>query len=275
MFLAYAWLRFDVILRITFKDNWTPRYEFMASIFGEKDSEDFLKHRVKLVKARNRPKVQIVTADMVETKVKEFLKTKNTTKSGQEERFSMIKRLIYWSTDQDINQQNADSYKTRTAIVDALLNVMFQNALAEETEMILDGLKKIVFSRITYLGSKGEPSPVVHDAIISGVGRILTSHFNELIRIRDQNLDKLTKVKLIKEIHESKDKQGSLAFSGVDRKDDTYRNRYPLPDKYSRLLLEILKHYRYSAWPESREKTETLIKQMEDNLGFSLEETFE
>ena len=150
---------------------------------------------------------------------------------------------------------------------------MFQNSLASELETILTGLQKIVFSRITYLGIKGEPSPIVHDTIIAGIGRILTSHFNEVIRLRNEQLDKLTKIKMIKEIQKAKKDTGSLAFSGdAVSKNDDFRNKFPLENSQSKKLLKILNHYQFSAWPESRDKAIELKSSMEKQLGFSLEE---
>lgn len=276
IFIAYAWLRFDPIIYLAFRKDWTPRYEFMASIFGEKDVSKFLKYRVKLVKARNKKLPPIIQPNQVDEKVEQFIKSNVKTKTGRKNRIEIINKFIFWATDEEINRFNIDSYKTRSSIIEALLSVIFQNSIGDEACVILKGLKKIVFSRTTYLGSKGEPSPVVHDTIIAGVGRILVSHFNELSRLRDERLDKLTKVQLIKEINEANKEKGSLAFSArTIRKNDDYKHKFPLEDKYTNLLIEILKHYRFSAWPDSRERAVSLIKDMESQLGFSLESTLD
>lgn len=272
MFLSYLWLRLDPIIYITFRKNWTPRYEFLASIFGEKDTDRFLKHRVQVVKARHQKKPPVILPSQVDKKTQEFLKAKPDTTLGRYKRKEVINTLIFWATDTAINQYNIDSYKTRSIIVDSLLNLMFQNSLTDESVIILNGLKKIVFSRVTYLGAKGEPSPVVHDTIIAGVGHLLTAHYNELVRQRDEKLDKLTKIKLIKEIKKADKDTGSLAFSGTPRKADEYKHQFPLETKYAQLLLKILKHYRFSAWPDSRQRAKNLIESMEEQLGFKLED---
>ena len=275
IFLTYAWLRFDPILRLAFGNNWTPRYEFMASIFGEEEAEQFLKSRVELIKARDKKLAPYILPSNVDKKTIEFLKTKQDSKAGLKKRQQIIETLIFWALDPDINQQNIESYKTRSAIIDSLLGVIFQNSLADETEQILAGIKEIVFSRVTYLGAKGEPSPAVHDVIISGVGRILNTHFGEVVRLREERLEELTKIKLIKEIKKEDGGTGSLAFSGGHRKDDPYRHKFPLPSKEAKMLLKILKHYQYSAWPDSRETAIKLIKSMEKKLGFDLEENLD
>lgn len=272
MFLSYLWLRLDPILYITFRKNWTPRYEFLASIFGEKDTDKFLRRRVQVVKARHQKRPAVILSSQVDKKTQEFLKAKPDTKSGRHKRKEVINTLIFWATDPAINQYNIESYKTRSAIVDSLLNFIFQNSLTDESIIILNGLKKIVFSRVTYLGAKGEPSPIVHDAIIAGVGHLLTAHYSELVRQRDEKLDKLTKIKLIKEIKKADKDTGSLAFSGTPRQDDEYKHQFPLEPKYAQLLLKILKHYRFSAWPDSRQRAESLIESMEKQLGFKLED---
>jgi len=272
MLLTYLWLRFDPILRITFKKNWTPRYEFLASIFGKKEAERFLRQRMHLIRTRSKKKPPVILSSVVDKKTQQFLKTNPDTPDGRAKRKEIIALLLFWATDTAINRYNTDSYKTRSAIIDNLLNILFQNALANETERILVGLKKIVFSRVTYLGAKGEPSPVVHDVIISGVGRLLTFHYNEVVRQRDEKLDKLTKIKLIKEIKKVDQETGSLAFSGTARKADAFKHQFPLEIEYAKLLLKILNHYRFSAWPESREKAEKLIQSMEKQLGFKLKE---
>lgn len=273
LFITYIWLRIDPILRLAFGRNWTPRYEFMASIFGEETADNFLQNRVKIVKAREAEKAPYILPSNVNKKVDKFLKIDLNLKKSQEERKEILETLIFWALDPNINQQNIDSYKTRSTIVGSLLGMIFQNCLADEVEIILSGLKKIVFSRVTYLGSKGEPSPIVHDTIITGVGRILTSHFDELVRIREEKLEELTRIKLIKEIKKDSESTGSLAFSGSTKKDDQYRNKFPLPSKTTKMLLDVLKHYQYSAWPESRKTAKKLIERMEKRLGFKLEES--
>lgn len=274
LLITYLWLRFDPILYMTFRKDWTPRYEFLASIFGETDADKFLIHRVNLVKARNKilPPV-ILTAD-VDNRITEFLKIKPSVKINKNKRLAIIDQLIFWAVDPEINRFNIDSYKSRSAIVDGLLNPIFQNSLTSEINCILDGLKQIVFSRVTYLGSKGEPSPVVHNVILSDAARILTFHFNELVRLRDEKLDKMIKVKLIKEIQKSKSETGSLAFSAEPRIEEDFQARYPLPRYQAKLLWKILTHYRFSAWPESREKATKLIDNFHKQLGFPPEELF-
>lgn len=274
MLVAYLWLRFDPILYITFRKDWTPRYEFLAGIFGETDAEKFLAHRVDLVKARNKILPPVILLTDVDKKITEFLKIKPVSRLNKTKRLAIINQLIFWAVDPEINRFNIDSYKSRSAIVDGLFNPIFQNSLISEINFILDGLKKIVFSRVTYLGSKGEPSPVVHNVILSGAARILTFHFNELVRLRDEKLDKMIKVKLIKEIQKSKSETGSLAFSAEPRIDEDFQARYPLPNYQAKLLWKILTHYRFSAWPESREKAAKLIDNFHKQLGFSPEELF-
>lgn len=274
MFGAYIWLRFDPILRLTFKNDWTPRYEFLANIFGEKDAEKFLAHRVKLVKARNKILPPLIDCQEIEEKTSEFIKTKPNSKAHRVKRLAIINKLFFWALDPEINRFNIDSYKSRSAIVDNLLNTIFQNSLISEISTILDGLKKIVYSRVTYLGTKGEPSPIVHDVILSSVSRILFSHFNELIRLRDEKLDKLTKIYLIKEINKSKGGTGSLAFSASSKVEEDFQNRFPLPNYQAKILWKILTHYQFSAWPDSREKAARLIDNFQKQLGFSPEELF-
>lgn len=272
MFLTYVWLRLDPVLRLAFGRGWAPRYEFMASLFGEEDAEKFLAHRVKLVAARNKKLPPAILPSQVVKLTNEFIQQKIDTTKGRLKRQEIINTLLFWALDPEINQFNIESYQTRSAIVDNLLSVIFNNALIDEADTVLEGLRKIVFSRITYLGAKGEPSPVVHDVIISGVGRLLTSHFYEIIRLRDEKLDKLTKIKLIKEIQKSKGTTGSLAFSAEPKLKDELQHKFPLPDKTAAMLYRILEHYLYSAWPDSREKTEKLLADMKKQLGFSPEE---
>ncbi len=274
MLLTYLWLRFDPILALTFKKDWTSRYEFLAGVFGEHDAEKFLEHRVQLVKARNKKLPPLILTRNIDQQTEAFLKISPKTKIGQEKRLSIINKLLFWALDREINEFNIDSYRSRSAIVQVLTGLFFQNGLIPEINLILNGLKKIVFSRVTYLGAKGEPSPIVHDAIIAGTARILTAHINELIRIRDEKLDKLTKVKLIKEIQKTKGGTGSLAFSAHVRTDDDFKNKYPLPQYQAKLLWLILDHYRFSSWFESREKTKKIICGLEKQFGFPLDEFF-
>jgi len=273
MLWAYLWLRFDPIIRITFRDNWEPRADFMKITFGEEDTREFLKQRGKKVKTRDKQLAPIILPSHADKKVTEFLKQKVTTKAGKLKRKQIIDQLIFWATDKDINRHNIESYRTRSAIVENLLTAMFLNSLLQEGKTILEGLRKIVFSRTTYLGSKGEPSPIVHDVIIRNVGRLLALNFEELIRLRDEKLEKMTKIKIIKEIQKTKAETGSFAFSGLTPdKYDEYRHKFPLEQDQADLLIKIIQHYRFSAWPDSRQRAEELIENNEKQLGFSLEE---
>ena len=268
MLITYFWLRLDPILYVTFRKDWTPRFEFMANIFGEEDTEKFLRNRVSLVKARNKTLPPVILVKEIDKLTDSFLGAQKL------KRTEIIDTLIFWAMDKEINEFNIDSYKTRQAIVWALTGIIFQNSLAGEIDQILLGLKRIVFSRVTYLGAKGEPSPDVHEAIISGTAKIFTGHISALIRQREEKLDKLTKIKLIKEIHKSKSDGRSLAFSADIREDDEFKQKFPLPVNQAKLLWEILSHYRYSAWPDSRERTEKVINKLTKQLGFPLDELF-
>lgn len=271
----YVWLRFDPIIFLAFRKDWHPRYDFMANMFGEKDTESFFIQRGKLVERRRKKNTPILPSH-VSKLVTKFLTKDSTTKTGRQQRLTIINKLIFWATDSEINRTNINSYQTRTVIVEALLGSVFQNSLIEEINIILENFNRIVFSRITYIGSKGEQSPIVHDAIISGVGRVLTSHFNEITRLRDEKLEKLTVIKMVKEIQKSKKDTGSLAFSGdITKKDDPYRNKFPLTNQQAKSLFKILKHYQFSAWPDSRAEAKKLLESMEKQLGFNLEESFE
>lgn len=271
---TYLWLRFDPIIYLTFRKDWTPRYEFMANIFGEKDTDVFLAHRVKLVKARNKKLTPIILISHIDKEIDKFMHLNPAKKAARKKKLAIIANLLFWATDKKINENNIDSYKTRAAIIDALTGIIFQNSLNSETELIFQGLKEISFSRITYLGAKGELSPVVHQAIISGVARILTAHVYEVVRARDEKLDKLTKVRLIKEIHKPKAGSGSLAFSADWQRQDDFSNKFPLPLHQVKLLKGILDHYRFSAWFEAREQTQLALKRLEKILGFPLDEFF-
>jgi len=185
--------------------------------------------------------------------VQRFFKADLKSKAGREKRLEIIKRLIFWCTDEAINQVNIDSYLTRMTIIDTLFNQMFQNSLVAEGELIMTGLRPIVFSRITHTTHKGEPSPLVHDVIIKAVGRLLASHYNEVNRLSHASLDKMTKVQIIREIQKAKKGGGSLAFSAELTKKDEFQHKFPLPKGQVKLLNEILKHYSHSGWPDSRE----------------------
>ena len=271
LFIIYLWLRFDLVLRIAFGNSWKSRFEFMAQLFGEADTEKFLAHRVKLVLYRRRPRVPIILPSDVEKLTSQFLRLKNTHKTGRKNRLAIINKLIFWATNPEINRENVDSYKTRSAIVSTLLNVIFHNSLYAESELILNSLQAIVFSRVTYIGKKGEPSPIVHDVILTGVSQILVRHFSEIVRLRDQKIDKLTTIQLIKELNKAKGGTGSLAFSGeATKRHDEYRHKFPLSSTHVELLYRILEHYTFSAWPDSRDKAISVVNNLESQLKTDL-----
>ena len=271
LLLAYLWLRFDLLLRIAFGNNWKSRFEFMAQLFGEEDAERFLAHRVNLFLKRSLPQTPIILPSDVAKLTRGFIKQRVTSKNGRQRRRKIIKQLIFWATDPEINKENVDSYSTRSAIIQTLLNVIFHNSLYEESELILNSLQSIVFSRVTYIGHKGEPSPVVHDVILSAVSQLLVRHFSEIVRLRDQRIDKLTTIQLIKELNKSKGGTGSLAFSGeIGHKHDEYRHKFPLSPRHVFLLYRILEHYTFSAWPDSREKAISVVNNLESQLKTDL-----
>jgi hypothetical protein len=240
-------------------------------MFGEKDTKDFLDKRVKLVEERKKARAPLILPSQIDKEVKQFFSTSVASKTGRAKRLKMIKNLIFWGTDLEINKQNIDSYKTRSHIIESMLNVMFQNSLAEESDLIISSLKNFVFSREIDTGSRGELSPEVHQQLIKSVGRLLAAHLNEVERISHQNLDKMTKIQLIKELQKAKKDTGSLAFSGnVVKKDDQFKHKFPLTDNHVELLKSILRHFRYSGWPESRERAEELIASLHDHLGFDI-----
>jgi len=271
LFLIYIWLRFDLVLRIAFGNNWKSRFGFMAQLFGEEDAERFLAHRVNLSLKRGRPQIPIILPSDVAKLTRQFLKHKATGKTGRKDRIAIINKLIFWSTDQEINKENVDSYQTRSAIIQALLNAIFHNSLFEESELILNSLQPLVFSRVTYIGHKGEPSPIVHDVILSAVSQLLVRHFSEIVRLRDQRIDKLTTIQLIKELNKAKGGTGSLAFSGeIGHRHDEYRHKFPLSPHHVYLLYRILEHYTFSAWPDSREKAKSVVANLESQLKTDL-----
>ncbi|MEA3355669.1 MAG: hypothetical protein U9Q63_04285 [Patescibacteria group bacterium] len=239
-------------------------------MYGEKEAEKFLNTRIQLVKKRNKKPIPVILSSQIDKQTNLFLQTDLTTQAGRKKRQSIINLLIFWALDKDINSQNIDSHKIRSTIINSLLGTIFQNSLIDEVNLTLIGLKKIVFSRATYLGAKGEPSPIVHNQIIKGVGKILIAHFNEINKYKEQRLNQLTKIKLIKEIQKDKEGGGSLAFSGTTQKNDQYRNKFPLPNKTTHMLISILKHYQFSSWPDSREAAKNLIESIEKQLGFKL-----
>lgn len=271
LFLTYLWLRLDLVLRLAFGNNWKSRFEFMAQLFGREEAEKFLAHRVNLQSERNKSPVPIILPTDVAKLTRLFFRHKVTAKGGRKERLAIIRRLIFWATDPEINKENVDSYKTRSSIIEALLNVIFHNSLYEESELILESLKPIVFSRVTYIGLKGEPSPLVHNVILSAVSQLLIRHFSEIVRLRDQRLDKLTTIQLIRELSRNKGSTGSLAFSGeaVNRPDE-FRHKFPLSPRHVYLLYKILEHYTFSAWPDSREKAQSVVSNLESQLKTSL-----
>ena len=266
----YAWLRFDPVLWITFRGDWKPRYDFMAALFGQVDTTKFLDHRVKLVKFRNKQLTPIILPSHVGREVETFFKQNLKSKSGRVKRMEIINQLIFWCTDQEINFVNIDSYRTRISLIEALFNQMFQNSLSDEGDLIMASLKPIVFSRVSHTNIKGEPSPLVHDIILKAVGRLLISHFNELKRLRHDSLDKLTKVQIILELQKAK-KGGSLAFSADwAKKKDEFQHKFPLPGDQVNQLVEILRHYQHSAWPDSREQAIELERTITYDLGFDI-----
>lgn len=271
LFLTYLWLRFDLVLRLAFGNSWKSRFEFMAQLFGEADTQEFLRHRVNLVLERKKPPVPIILPSHVDRLTRQFLKTQPITKTGRKDRQAIINKLIHWATDPEINKENIDSYKTRSAIIESLLNVIFHNSLYDESELILNSLSAIVFSRVTYIGRRGEPSPIVHNVILSAASRLLNRHFSEIIRLRDQRIDKLTTIQLIRELNKAKGGTGSLAFSAetVKRRDE-FRHKFPLSSRHVYLLYKILEHYTFSAWPDSREKALSEVANLESQLKTSL-----
>lgn len=271
VWLIYVWLRFDPVLWITFKHDWKPRYDFMAALFGQVDTTKFLDHRVKLVRERNRPLVPIILPSRVGRDVNHFFKADVTTKAGREKRLEIVKRLIFWCTDEAINEVNIESYRTRMSIIEALFNQMFQNSLKDEGDIIMASLKPMVFSRVSHTNVKGEPSPLVHDIILKAVGRLLISHFSELKRLSHVSLDKLTKVQIIRELQKAKKGGGgSLAYSAEVTKKDAYQHKFPLPADQVKLLVETLNHYSHSGWPDSREQAQELTRTISVDLGFDI-----
>jgi len=270
MLTVYLWLRFDPVIRLGFGTNWLPRYEFMMQIFGESATQEFFRHRQNLVQLRKKKIIPYILPSTIEQKTNEFLKIKISNKTCREKRLAIIKKLIFWATDPEINRENIDSYQTRSAIVNALFDTIFSHSLYSESDLILNSLDKIVFNRVTYQGHRGEPSPIVHDTILLSVGRLLQRHFNEIFRLRDLQIDKMTTMQILKELNKSHSGTGSIAFSGELKTQNEFRHKFPLTAKHAKFLFAILNHYQFSAWPDSRENAKKIISDLEDQLKMPL-----
>ncbi|MBU0619262.1 hypothetical protein KKD62_03440 [Patescibacteria group bacterium] len=114
-------------------------------------------------------KLNFVTASEVFSRAQVFIRADSFAT-----RKKTLKNLIFLAVDKTYNSSWKGSHFTRKAVVEALLQKCFpQVKNPHEEELIISGIKKIVFSKQTLLPIKGEAAPEVQSAIINNLDLLL------------------------------------------------------------------------------------------------------
>lgn len=255
--LVAAWLKYDPFVRLVAKDNDRARYDAMLAMAGEKPAQKFFG-----VRKKYQPLPKLIFPSDVRRREQEFL-------DDPDKRTRIIRELIYWGRDEYLNTENIDSHLTRLQIIQALLGIMFLNSDSAQERLIIDGLKVLVLSRETSLGKTGEQSPLVHQEIIDRVAEIL--RYNEMVlknKIQAQS-EKVLRAQLLKTIQGLKESTHRSAYYVADdqkRRPKTVAERFPLNSETEAGLLDIVRHYTYSVWPEIKSQAQSLLKKLDVHI---------
>ncbi len=253
--LLAAWLKHDPFVKLISKDNETIHHDVMLALAGEKAAKRFYKHIRNL-----KPRPKLVYPRDVREKEQDFL-------DKPQHRTRIVRELVYWGTDEYLNSENPDSHSTRMQIVNSLLGPILINSSPEQEKLIIDGLKVIIITRRTSLGKNGETSPLVHQEILDTVCDLL--RYNQIVKenLALHHTHVAMRSQLIKTIQNLKERSHHSAYYVADdriRRQRSIAEKFPLKDATYRGLIEIVRHYTFSAWPDFRTKAQDLLVELKE-----------
>jgi len=252
--LIGLWLKHDPFIKIVAGDNHEIRRDAMLALLGENAAQRYMQ------RSKMTLPTPIVHPSHVRQKADEFLE-------DPQKRSRIIHQLVHWGSDTKINQENPDSHKTRMQIIHSLMGPLFLNSSPEQEKLIIEGLKVLVVTKTTSLGKTGEISPLVHHEILEKVSELLRYHYALITNQQKSHTEAIIRAHLLKSIQGLKETGHRSAYYVADdqaRRKRLIAEKFPLkPDTYQGLL-EIARHYTFSANTDFRRSSQKLLQDIKE-----------
>jgi len=235
-----AWLKYDPLISIVVKNDDEVRRDVMLNLLGPKAAvEHFGKFPPR------KPGMGTIYPQTVREVVNQSL-------NDSKERTELIKKLVYWATDPEINGLYIDSHLSRIQIVNSLLGPIFFNSNANQEDLICKGLKYLLVKKQTSIGKPGEQSYEVHDVLLGKIIEILVHNQKVIINKAVKEAEEKMRVHLLRQIQELRGERATTVTYGLDLKvkvSKIVKEKFPLRSETVQHFEEMLEFYAHSSWP--------------------------
>lgn len=252
--LITLWLKHDPFIKLVAGPNEEIRRDAMLALLGDQAARRYLKNS-KFIPT------PIIHPRQIRAKEDEFL-------NFPEKRIEIIHQLVRWGSDPKINEENPDSHKTRVQIIHSLLGPLFLNSDESAERLIIQGLKVLVVTKTTNLGTTGEISPLVHHEILQKTSELLRYHHAVVTNQIKNHTETVIRAQLMKTIQGLKERGHRSAYYVADdqaTRKKLIASKFPLAKDTYQGLLDIARHYTFSAWPEFRTKAQQLLEDINES----------
>ena len=236
-----AWLKYDPLVSAIVKNDDNTRRDVMLNILG---TQAAMRHFGKFPprKAYEGP----IFPDLVRIEVEASI-------DDQAKRTRLIKTLIRWATDPQVNNRYIRSHLTRIQIVRSLLGQVFFNATKSQEDLLLKGLKFMIAKKMTVIGELGEQSADVHDVLLERISEILIHNQKVIIKKAVSEAEEKMRVHLMRQIQEMRGEKHPSSFVSSDLKNKVrfiVKEKFPLSPEAVRHLEDMLEFYlNQDKWP--------------------------
>ena len=236
-----AWLKYDPLVSAIVKNDDNTRRDVMLNILG---TQAAMRHFGKFPprKAYEGP----IFPDLVRREVEASI-------DDQAKRTRLIKTLIRWATDPQVNNRYIRSHLTRIQIVRSLLGQVFFNATKSQEDLLLKGLKFMIAKKMTVIGELGEQSADVHDVLLERISEILIHNQKVIIKKAVSEAEEKMRVHLMRQIQEMRGEKHPSSFVRSDLKNKVrfiVKEKFPLSPEAVRHLEDMLEFYlNQDKWP--------------------------
>src|SRR3989344_1137867 len=236
-----AWLKYDPLVSAIVKNDDNTRRDVMLNILG---TQAAMRHFGKFPprKAYEGP----IFPDLVRREVEASI-------DDQAKRTRLIKTLIRWATDPQVNNRYIRSHLTRIQIVRSLLGQVFFNATKSQEDLLLKGLKLMIAKKMTVIGELGEQTADVHDVLLERISEILIHNQKVIIKKAVSEAEEKMRVHLMRQIQEMRGEKHPSSFVSSDLKNKVrfiVKEKFPLSPEAVRHLEDMLEFYlNQDKWP--------------------------
>lgn len=240
-----TWLQYDPFVKIVIGKSDRMRRDIMLNLLG---SEVAAKHFGDFppLKPQHGPIFPQIVRDQVDKNLQDAKK-----------RSQLIKKLIYWATDPNINNRYSESHQTRIQIISSLLGPIFFHSDPKQENMILAGLKFMLSEKKAKINIPGEQSLEVHEMLLDKIIDLLVHNQKVIINKAMSEAEDKMKVNLLRQIQELKGDKHTPAYTMLDKRikrRKIIKEKFPLRHDITKELLEILEFYENSKWFELKSR---------------------